>query len=47
MTKDKTINQELIDKLPKDYQKPGDLIGENGLLSNLPNSGWSEPWPLN
>lgn len=30
-----TIDNELIDKLLKDYQKPEDLIGENGLLKQL------------
>ena len=31
----KLIGDELIDKLLKDYQKPEDLIGENGLLKQL------------
>jgi hypothetical protein len=35
MTKDKSIDNELIDNLLKDYQKPADLIGENGLLKQL------------
>jgi len=35
MTKEKTIDEELIDNLLKDYQKPEDLIGENGLLKQL------------
>lgn len=35
MTKDKSIDNELIDNLLKDYQKPEDLIGENGLLKQL------------
>ena len=30
-----TIDNELIDNLLKDYQKPEDLIGENGLLKQL------------
>jgi len=30
-----TINNELIDNLLKDYKKPADLIGENGLLKQL------------
>lgn len=30
-----TIDNELIDNLLKDYQKPEDLIGENGLLKEL------------
>jgi len=30
-----TIDNELIDKLLKDYKKPEDLIGENGLLKQL------------
>ena len=29
------INRELIDELLKDYQKPEDIIGENGLLKQL------------
>ena len=29
------LDKELIDKLLKDYQKPEDLIGENGLLKQL------------
>jgi putative transposase len=35
MTKDKSIDNELIDNLLKDYKKPADLIGENGLLKQL------------
>jgi putative transposase len=35
MTKDKSIDTELIDNLLKDYKKPEDLIGENGLLNQL------------
>jgi len=35
MTKDKSIDNELIDNLLKNYQKPEDLIGENGLLKQL------------
>ena len=35
MTKDKKIDTELIDNLLKDYKKPEDLIGENGLLKQL------------
>src|SRR6478736_9861791 len=35
MTKDKSIDNELIDDLLKDYKKPEDLIGENGLLKQL------------
>lgn len=35
MTQDKTINEELIDNLLKDYKKPEDLLGENGLLKQL------------
>ena len=30
-----TIDNELIDNLLKDYKKPSDLIGENGLLKQL------------
>ncbi len=35
MTQDKTIDQELIDNLLKDYKNPEDLIGDNGLLKQL------------
>src|SRR5436853_4304547 len=35
MTKDKSIDNELIDNLLKDYKKPEDLIGDNGLLKEL------------
>jgi len=35
MTKDRKIDTELIDNLLKDYKKPEDLIGENGLLKQL------------
>jgi putative transposase len=35
MTKQNLIDNELIDKLLKDYKKPEDLIGENGLLKEL------------
>jgi Transposase, Mutator family len=35
MTKDKGIDNELIDNLLKDYKKPQDLIGDNGLLKQL------------
>ena len=35
MTQDKKIDNELIDNLLKDYKKPEDLIGENGLLKQL------------
>ncbi len=30
-----TIDNELIDNLLKDYKKPEDIIGENGLLKQL------------
>src|SRR5947209_277338 len=30
-----TINTKLVDELLKDYQKPEDIIGENGLLKQL------------
>jgi putative transposase len=30
-----TIDNELIDNLLKDYKKPGDISGENGLLKQL------------
>jgi putative transposase len=35
MTKDKSIDNELIDNLLKNYRKPEDLVGENGLLKQL------------
>src|SRR5574341_632378 len=35
MTKDKSIDNELIHNLLKDYKKPEDLIGDNGLLKQL------------
>src|SRR5215831_8494251 len=35
MTKNQKIDTELIDNLLKDYKKPEDLIGENGLLKQL------------
>src|SRR5712671_2105545 len=35
MTKDKSIDNELIDNLLKNYKKPEDLMGENGLLKEL------------
>jgi putative transposase len=35
MTKDKSIDKELIDNLLKNYKTPEDLIGENGLLKQL------------
>ena len=30
-----SINNELIDKLLENYEKPEDVIGENGLLKQL------------
>ena len=35
MTKEKSIDNELIDSLLKNYKKPEDLVGENGLLKQL------------
>lgn len=35
MTKDQSIDNELIDNLLKNYKKPEDLIGDNGLLKQL------------
>src|SRR5260370_5348281 len=35
MTKEKSIDNELIDNLLKDYKRPEDLIGDNGLLKQL------------
>ncbi len=33
-----TINNDLIDQLLKDYQKPEDILGEQGLLKQLADS---------
>lgn len=30
-----TIDNDLIDNLLKDYKKPEDIVGENGLLKQL------------
>ncbi|HEX8089781.1 MAG TPA: transposase, partial [Blastocatellia bacterium] len=30
-----TVNNDLLDQLLKDYQKPEDILGENGLLKQL------------
>lgn len=30
-----TINDALLDQLLKDYQKPEDILGDNGLLKQL------------
>ena len=30
-----TINNDLLDQLLKDYEKPEDILGENGLLKQL------------
>ena len=35
MTKRKVVQPDLIDQLLADYQKPEDLIGENGILKQL------------
>ena len=35
MTKDKNIDNEIIDNLLRDYQKPEDIIGEHGILKQL------------
>ena len=35
MTKRKVVQPDLIDLLLADYQKPEDLIGENGILKQL------------
>ena len=34
------IDLKLIDKLLADYKKPEDIIGENGLLKQLPKRCW-------
>src|SRR4030095_2281193 len=41
MTKDKSIDNELIDNLLKNYKKPEDLVGENGLLKQVTKQ-WRE-----
>ena len=33
-----TLRKELIDELMQDYQKPEDLLGENGILKQLTKS---------
>ena len=30
-----TINEEVLDKLVENYQRPEDILGENGLLKQL------------
>ena len=30
-----TINEEVLDKLLENYQKPEDILGENGLIKQL------------
>ena len=35
MTKRKVVQPDMIDPLLADYQKPEDLIGENGILKQL------------
>jgi hypothetical protein len=35
MTKRKAVQPDLIDRLLADCQKPGDLIGENGILKQI------------
>ena len=35
MTKRKIVEPDLIDRLLADYQKPEDLLGENGILKQL------------
>ena len=35
MTQRKVVTPDLIDLLLADYQKPEDLIGENGILKQL------------
>jgi hypothetical protein len=41
MTKRKVVQPDLIDLLLADYQKPDDLIGENGILKRLTKAIWS------
>ena len=37
------IETELIDELLKGYQKPEDIIGENGLVEAVDKACWSGP----
>jgi len=39
------IDKKLIDQLLTNYKKPEDIIGENGLLKELPKPFWSGPYP--
>jgi putative transposase len=34
------IRPELLDELLKDYQKPEDLLGQDGLLQQLTKARW-------
>ena len=36
-----TIKNELLDELLKDYKKPEDMLGENGILKQLTKPFWS------
>ena len=42
MTKHKVVQSDLIDQLLADYQKPEDLIGENGIVKQLTSESQSE-----
>jgi putative transposase len=39
-----TVSNKLIDQLLAGYKKPEDLLGENGLLKQLPSAWSSVPW---
>ena len=45
-TKKHDVPEELLSGLLANYQKPEDLIGENGLLKQLTSCWSSEPWTL-
>jgi len=34
------ISEEVLDKLLENYQKPEDLLGENGLIKQLTKGRW-------
>jgi len=38
------IDKTLIDQLLKDYKRPEEIIGKNGLLKQLTKRCWSGRW---
>ena len=36
-----TIKNELLDELLKNYKKPEDMLGENGILKQLTKAFWN------